>query len=178
MSTSDRFKLFLFNQEKYVKDLAEELGVTQSALNRVVRGEAMPSSKILVPLAKMGVNINWLLLGEEEMLREKFYLEKHDSPILRNEKVPYQEPIDRAHPLKEAITILQNENKDLEHQATESDLKYMVELQVSKSFKEMHDLLKEQIATYQQLMKQKDKSLDDKDKIIALLEKQLKEKDA
>lgn len=171
MSTADRFKTFLFSQGIYVKDLAETLGVTQSALNRVVRGEAMPSSKILVPLAKMGVNINWLLLGEEEMLREKFYLEKHDSPILKNEKFPYQESIDNAHPLKEAITILQNEKKDLEHKASKSYMQYIVELRSRESYEKMHDILKEQIATYEKLLEQKDKSLGDKDKIIELLEK-------
>ena len=171
MPVADRFKSFLFSQGVYVKELAEELGVTQSALNRVVRGEAMPSSKILVPLAKMGVNINWLLLGEEELLREKFYLEKHDSPILRNEKFPYKEPVDSAHPLKEAITILQNEKKDLKHEASNSSLKYLVELRTGEAYKKMHDLLKEQIITYEKLLDQKDKSLGDKDKIIELLEK-------
>lgn len=177
MSTSDRFKLFLFNQEKYVKDLAKELGVAQSALNRVVRGETMPSSKILIPLAKMGVNINWLLLGEEEMLRDKFYLEKHDSPILKNEKVPYQEPIDRAHPLKEAVTILQNEKKDLQQEVSNMNLKYMVERRTNQSYQEMHDLLKDQIAAYEKLLEQKDKSLEDKERIINFLEEKLSHKE-
>lgn len=177
MSVSERFKYFLFSQRLYVKDLAEQLGVTQSALNRVVRGEAMPSSKILMPLSKMGININWLLLGEEEMLREKFYLEKHNSPILTNELVPYKEPVDSAHPLKEAITILQNEKKDLEKEASDMSLKYMVERRTNQSYQEMHDLLKDQVTAYEKLLKQKDKSLEDKERIIELLELKLKEKE-
>ena len=90
--------------------------------------------------------------------------------ILKNEKFPYKEPVDSAHPLKEAITILQNEKKDLKEKASNSNMQYIVELRAKESYEKMHDILKEQIATYEKLLDQKDKSLKDKDKIIELLE--------
>jgi transcriptional regulator with XRE-family HTH domain len=71
MPVSDRLKLFLLHLKKNASQLAEEINVTQSAFNRVVKGDGLPSSKILIPLAELGLNINWLLIGDGEMLRDQ-----------------------------------------------------------------------------------------------------------
>lgn len=70
MSVSERLKEFVFFSKKSATQLSKELGVTQSAFNKAIKGDVMPSSKILIPLAQIGVNINWLLLGEGDMMRE------------------------------------------------------------------------------------------------------------
>lgn len=70
MTISERLKEYLFLSKKNVTQLAEEIEITQSALNRVVKGDVLPSSKVLIPLGKLGVNINWLLLGEGDMMKE------------------------------------------------------------------------------------------------------------
>ena len=87
MSISERLKVLLFSQKKNVKQLAKEINVTQSALNKVARGEAMPSSKVLIPLAEIGVNINWLLVGAGEMMQEGHTISKDNNTIIQNSKL-------------------------------------------------------------------------------------------
>ena len=81
MSVSNRLRKYLFETKKNVTQLANEIGVTPSAFNKVVKGEGLPSSKVLTPLAKLGVNINWLLTGEGEMLSKKA-LTKEEQKII------------------------------------------------------------------------------------------------
>lgn len=87
MTISERFKTYLFFSKKNVTQLAEEIGVTQSALNRVVKGEVLPSSKVLIPLGKLGLNINWLLLGAGEMMQEGYQPNKDGNTIINNSKL-------------------------------------------------------------------------------------------
>jgi hypothetical protein len=46
------------------------MDIPQTSLNNIVTGRTKPSYKILLPLAEAGLNINWLLTGEGQMLRK------------------------------------------------------------------------------------------------------------
>jgi transcriptional regulator with XRE-family HTH domain len=71
MTISERLSSFVTYTKKNISELSKELNVSQTALNNLVRGKTLPSSTLLVPLAKIGLNINWLLIGEGEMLRDQ-----------------------------------------------------------------------------------------------------------
>jgi len=87
MTIAERLKTYLFYSKKNVTQLAEEIKVTQSALNRVVKGEVLPSSKVLTPLAEMGININWLLIGAGEMMQEGYQSNKDGNTVINNSKL-------------------------------------------------------------------------------------------
>lgn len=50
--------------------MSEILNTNPTTLRKLVKGENLPSSKILLALAETGLSINWLLLEEGEMMRE------------------------------------------------------------------------------------------------------------
>ncbi|BDS12973.1 helix-turn-helix domain-containing protein [Aureispira anguillae] len=162
MSISERFKLILFLEEKNVKQLASEINVTQSALNKVVRGEAMPSSKILIPLAQRGINVNWLLIGKGDTKQEskenrnlslnKDTLRKRLTPEeleLIVKKLPKNQEV-IFHTETSAIEKLEAQNKALEKELETS-------YKMNKILAEAKKVLENQIK--------------DKDRIISLLEK-------
>lgn len=51
-------------------ELARNLEMKPQALTKYLNGESMPGGLILIRLHGLGVNINWFLTGEGEMLRE------------------------------------------------------------------------------------------------------------
>lgn len=50
-------------------ELAEKIGGTKSGIQGNEAGIALPNSKLLMGLHDLGVNVNWILSGEGEMLR-------------------------------------------------------------------------------------------------------------
>ena len=52
------------------KDFAEKIGVDQARVSRWEKEKSLPSSSSLIEIARLGVNINWLLTGEGEMMLE------------------------------------------------------------------------------------------------------------
>lgn len=53
---------------KNTNSLGKSLGVTDSAISRVLKGQTLPSSKILIPLGeKLGISIDWILFGVGDM---------------------------------------------------------------------------------------------------------------
>ena len=68
MSFSERIKKL----RKYLglsqKEFGGEIGVGTSHVSQWERGLSMPSSKALMGMAHLGVNINWLLTGDGEMM--------------------------------------------------------------------------------------------------------------
>lgn len=68
MSIQERFSKVLKRCNKSASNLAVEINVSHSAIGNVLKGNALPSSKILIPLGdKFNININWLLLGTGKM---------------------------------------------------------------------------------------------------------------
>ena len=72
MSVHERLRKYFFYSKTTATELAKEIDISQSSLNNVVNGNNLPSSKLLIELAsKKNLSIDWLLLGEGEMLRKK-----------------------------------------------------------------------------------------------------------
>lgn len=72
MSVHERLREYFFYSKITATELAKEIDISQSSLNNVVNGNNLPSSKLLIELAtKKNLSIDWLLLGEGEMLRNK-----------------------------------------------------------------------------------------------------------
>lgn len=70
-ATGNRFKQIadkLFDGN--LSELARNLEMKPQALTKYVKGESMPGGLILIRLYDLGVNINWFLTGEGEMLLE------------------------------------------------------------------------------------------------------------
>lgn len=71
-TVSERLREYLFISKKNVKQLAGEINVSQASLNNVVNGKNLPSSNLLIRLATTkGISINWVLLGEGNMMRHE-----------------------------------------------------------------------------------------------------------
>ena len=67
---NERFSQVILFFEKNATSIAKELNVSKTAILRILSGDNLPSSKVLIPLGeKLGVSIDWLLFGEGEMLK-------------------------------------------------------------------------------------------------------------
>lgn len=64
----ERMKVFRESLGLGQEQLAAQIGGSKRGIQDNEWGKAAPNSKILVGLAKLGLNVNWLLLGEGEML--------------------------------------------------------------------------------------------------------------
>lgn len=70
MAINQRIEEIMFFFRKSGSDLANDLNVRSATITRTLKGETLPSAKLLIPLGeKLGVSIDWLLFGEGEMLR-------------------------------------------------------------------------------------------------------------
>ena len=69
-SINERFDELIFFLRTSATQLAKELNISQTSMSRTLRGDTLPSSKILIPLleAYPQINMNWLLIGQGEML--------------------------------------------------------------------------------------------------------------
>ncbi|WP_052595716.1 helix-turn-helix domain-containing protein [Aureispira sp. CCB-QB1] len=65
----ERFEQIVTSCSKNVTTFAKDLDVSHTAVSRVLQGETLPSSKILIPLGeKFGISVDWLLFGIGEMM--------------------------------------------------------------------------------------------------------------
>lgn len=113
MSIDERIKSVMFFFRKSGTDLAKDLGITKSTITRTLKGETLPSSKLLIPLGeKLGVSIDWLLFGEGEMLREK----KENAASSENGKKSKSSKVDA-----ERIKSLEEQNKLLKQTISDKD---------------------------------------------------------
>lgn len=64
----ERMKLFRESINLTQDQLASQIEGSKRGIQDNEWGKAAPNSKILIGLANLGLNINWLLLGEGEML--------------------------------------------------------------------------------------------------------------
>lgn len=71
MSINQRLKDVLFFYKKNATDFSEYLNVSRNTVARVINEDKLPGIKLLMPLTEIGIDINWLLTGEGEMLRKK-----------------------------------------------------------------------------------------------------------
>jgi len=68
MAVQERFAKAMKRVGKNTNSLGKALGVTDSAISRVLKGQTLPSSKILIPLGeKLGISIDWILFGAGDM---------------------------------------------------------------------------------------------------------------
>jgi transcriptional regulator with XRE-family HTH domain len=69
MAIHTRFKELLDSLKVNGNQLAKELNLSQTSISRILGGNTLPSSKVLIPLAKKypKINLTWLLIGEGEM---------------------------------------------------------------------------------------------------------------
>ena len=67
------------NLNKEVSDISQK----KTSLYKYIKDERAPGSTILVPLAQLGVNLNWLLTGEGNMLYNESGVDSsaHDSEM-------------------------------------------------------------------------------------------------
>ncbi|MFK7798059.1 MAG: helix-turn-helix transcriptional regulator [Aureispira sp.] len=100
-TVSERLREYLFISKKNVKQLAGEINVSQASLNNVVNGKNLPSSNLLIRLATTkGISINWVLLGEGNMMRH----EEEGTPTKQHL------PLDKVESFLTQFRIAANEN--------------------------------------------------------------------
>lgn len=87
------------------KDLAEALGITPQQLSNYLKQEYSPNAQILEKLVQIGIDVNWFLTGEGEMLRKT-----DDS--LKSENEALKEALFRV---SDAIAHYQPSGKRLSH---------------------------------------------------------------
>lgn len=68
------FSQRLVKSRKYLKlnqrSFAERVGVDQGRVSQWENGKSLPSSSALTEMARLGININWLLTGDGNMMVE------------------------------------------------------------------------------------------------------------
>ena len=78
MSFSERIKKLRKHLGLSQKDFGEKIGVGTSHISQWERELSMPSSKALIGMANLGVNINWLLIGDGEMIMERLFSQESE----------------------------------------------------------------------------------------------------
>lgn len=72
LKIGERIKLVREKQKLSQKAFAEKCGnVPSTTISKYEQGVIKPSAEILSKMGYMGININWLLTGEGEMMRGK-----------------------------------------------------------------------------------------------------------
>ena len=69
MCISERLRQVCEAKNWKIKDFAEQTGIAYRTLQGYVGGEREPNAEGMTGIAKAGVNLNWLVSGEGEMLQ-------------------------------------------------------------------------------------------------------------
>lgn len=103
LELSNRIKLFVDYTKMSVRKFAAECGLKQPTLDKHIRGTADPNVVTLIGIAKRfpELSLDWLLLGEGNMLKGK-----SDIEILENKNM------ERLMKLVDTITTLQDTIND------------------------------------------------------------------
>jgi transcriptional regulator with XRE-family HTH domain len=64
MNIGNRLKYYAKDHYGSIRELVKTLDVNESQFSRYLSGTYIPNGEILVKLAKLGCDINWLLTGE------------------------------------------------------------------------------------------------------------------
>ncbi len=75
------------------KDLAEKIGVDQARVSRWEKDKSLPSSGSLTEISRLGVNINWLLTGEGQMMHEFPILQEKESSFSDEQRLEIKQMI-------------------------------------------------------------------------------------
>lgn len=67
MRISERLKLVCENKNWKIKDFAELTGLPYRTMQGYIGGEREPNAEGMTAIAKVGVNLNWLVSGEGNM---------------------------------------------------------------------------------------------------------------
>ena len=116
MAIHTRFKELLDCFKVNGNQLAKELNLSQTSISRILGGDTLPSSKVLIPLAKKypKINLTWLLIGEGEMFissnkENKEHLNRladsleRENNLLRKEIDGISSELDRIQKIVEAL---------------------------------------------------------------------------
>ena len=71
MNVNERIKQIVKASGLTQIELAGKIGVHPNCLSNLITGHRNPGPAILEKIAGIGVNLNWLMTGEGEMMREK-----------------------------------------------------------------------------------------------------------
>lgn len=105
MSVHERLREYFFYSKTTATELAKEIDISQSSLNNVVNGNNLPSSKLLIELAsKKNLSINWLLLGDGKMFREKTRKVQNFTPKQSSTKL--EELLERLYEMSEENKVI------------------------------------------------------------------------
>ena len=110
MNIFKRFKIILQSKNQNQAAWARDLGVSKTAIGRILSEKAKPGLAVLIPLLKMGYNINWLLTGEGVMLIKDIPPEEFTLPL------DIQQLIQEKENKEQAITALNNTLEELAQQ--------------------------------------------------------------
>lgn len=78
MTIGERFALVLKEKNVTQKSFAEQVGVTEQSISKLIKGQTQsPKADLIAQLTIMfpDVNLRWLLIGEGEMLKEGMSVE-------------------------------------------------------------------------------------------------------
>ncbi|PJG82398.1 helix-turn-helix domain-containing protein [Caviibacterium pharyngocola] len=70
MRISERLKLVCEHKNWKIKEFAELTGLPYRTMQGYIGGEREPNAEGMTAIAKVGVNLNWLVSGEGEMFKE------------------------------------------------------------------------------------------------------------
>lgn len=93
MNQCDRFKLMLRENQLKQKQLAAEIGVTESYISKILKEPNINISQSLANLIeeKLGYNSEWILYGKEPKLKQvsknKSWSDIHQKAIMKIEKM-------------------------------------------------------------------------------------------
>ncbi len=117
MNLSDRIKMILKENHLKQKDLAKELGVTESYISALLKGRNTNISQALASLIeeKFGYNSSWVLEGTEPKLKypraNKALTENHKKAILKIERLQPEQ-------IKAVLAFLNFLDNDDQHKYT------------------------------------------------------------
>jgi transcriptional regulator with XRE-family HTH domain len=90
------FSQRLVKSRKYLKlnqrSFAKRVGVDQGRVSQWENGKSLPSSSALTEIVRLGININWLLTGDGNMMAETQSYEK-EGEIFSEELIKEMEKI-------------------------------------------------------------------------------------
>ncbi|MDH3002285.1 helix-turn-helix domain-containing protein [Pasteurella multocida] len=71
MHISERLKLVCEQKNWKIKEFAELTGLPYRTMQGYIGGEREPNAEGMTALAKVGINLNWLVSGEGEMFQSE-----------------------------------------------------------------------------------------------------------
>jgi transcriptional regulator with XRE-family HTH domain len=123
MSVQERFRELLFALNKNAAQLAKELSTSPTAIGNILKGDSLPSSKIIIPLIEKypEINIYWLLVGEGKTFRKETNENKQVGGN-KDDDSKIQKLTTEIKYLKKEIKVLEASNTTLSNQIKDKDM--------------------------------------------------------